>query len=61
MLGMVPLKPLFSKNKPVKWVKLFMENGSGPEKLLLDRSSRDRRVNSVKLGGKPSKNWLFWR
>ncbi|KAL0559436.1 hypothetical protein IC582_004046 [Cucumis melo] len=45
ILGREPENPLFSKKSPLKWVKLFTENGIGPEKLLDERSSRVSRVN----------------
>lgn len=58
ILGSWPEKALFSKKSPVSSVKLLMENGSGPEKLLRERSKRVKRVNSDRLGGKPPENLL---
>ncbi|GLT73004.1 hypothetical protein SLA2020_448940 [Shorea laevis] len=51
MLGSGPEKPLFSKKRPVKWVRLLIENGIGPVKLLDERSRRAKRVAWVKLVG----------
>ncbi|KAE8009500.1 hypothetical protein FH972_005933 [Carpinus fangiana] len=53
-------KVLFSKNRLVKLVRLLIENGIGPEKLLVERSRRTKRVNWVKLGGNPPESALFW-
>jgi hypothetical protein len=45
MLGSGPEKVLFSKNKPVKLVRLLIENGIGPYNLLVERSRQTKRVN----------------
>lgn len=45
MLGSVPEKLLFSKNKPVRRVKLLTEKGIGPENLLEEMSRRVKRVS----------------
>lgn len=58
VLGSWPEKALFSKNSPVSCVKLLMANGIEPEKLLPERSTRVKRVNSDRLGGNPPENLL---
>ncbi|KAF1887369.1 hypothetical protein Lal_00040971 [Lupinus albus] len=47
MLGSLPEKVLFSKKRPVSWVKLLMEKGIVPVKLLEERSKRVKRVRRV--------------
>lgn len=59
MLGRLPENLLFSKNRPVKCVKLLTSNGILPEKLLEERSSRVKRFIRVTLGGNPPENWLL--
>lgn len=60
-LGSVPEKWLFSMNSPVKWVKLLMVKGIGPEKLFDETSRRVKRVSRVTLGGNLPEKALSWR